>query len=297
MLPLFPEATEVALGSARLDTEEITELREHFPDVLFRYEAELFGRSFDSWTEELDLSGLRLKDTAELEESLVHFPKLRKVVMCECGLDNETMDALNRKYEEIRFVWLVNVLGRGVRTDATYFIQYNLPSCRLEGSRAHNLRYCPDMIAVDLGHTGLVNGELDFLAYMPHLKYLIIADSHLTELPEISALKELVYLEAFLSPIKDYTPLLDCPSLTHLNLGYNAYMKDENLEFFRQMTNLEALWLPGARLSSDAVQELKDALPDCEIVTGYIGGSTDGGWRDTDAYRAMRDTVHMPYMK
>ena len=296
MLPLFPQVQKVSLGESTLSEEDVARLNENFPDTVFQYPVELFGRQFDSLSEELDLSGITMTDTVDLEDALVHFPLLKKVVMCGCGLKNVTMDELNRKYDNIRFVWLVNVFGHGVRTDATYFIQYNLPPCRLEGSRTQNLRYCPDMIAIDLGHTGLIDGELEFLKYTPHVKYLIVAACHLTDITEVGLLKELVFFEAFKTPIKDFTPLLDCPALTHLNLSYNTCVKNEHAEIFMQMDQLEMLWLCGDLLSDSTLRELEEALPDCRIASGFELSSTDGGWRNNDVYRDMRDAMKMPYM-
>ena len=47
------------------------------------------------------------------------FSRLEKVVMCNCGVSNEDMDALNKKYEDVRFVWSVRFSIWTLRTDAT----------------------------------------------------------------------------------------------------------------------------------------------------------------------------------
>ena len=296
LLPLFPRLREADLGGRKLTAEELASLWELCPDVDFRCGVELFFRTFDSFAEEIDLSGIPMEDTEEVEAALELFPRLRKVVMCECGLTNETMDALNRKYEDIRFVWLVNVFGCALRTDATGFIQYNLPPCYLEGGRASNLHYCTDLIALDLGHTGLTDEEMDFLPSMPHLQYLILADCHITDISDVALLQELTYFEVFESPVRDFSPLLSCPLLTDLNVSYNACFNEESVEVLRQMTQLERLWMYGTKLSGDELRVLTEALPDCIIQTGPAQSSTGGGWRDHDHYRAMRDALHSRYM-
>lgn len=295
-LSLFGDLRSVVCEGWTPTDEQAAVLRERCPDIDFLYTLDFFGQELDTSVEEIDLSGTPFEDTAALESALVHFPHLGKVVMCECGLDNETMDALNKKYEDIRFVWLVNVFGHGLRTDASYFIQYNLPPCYLEGSRASNLHYCTDLIALDLGHTGLFDWEMDFLPYMPHLQYLILADCHISDISDVALLPELTYFEAFKSPIQDYTPLLSCPLLVDLNICYNNYIDDEDVAVLKQMPQLERLWMYGARISPEGIAELTEALPD--TVIQYLPGpeSTGGGWRDHDHYRAMRDAFHMRYM-
>lgn len=295
-LSLFGELSSVRFVGWAPTNEQAAALRETCPAVEFRYSLELFGLKLDSLAEEIDLSGILFEDTAELEAALVHFPRLGKVVMCECGLKNAVMDELNRKYEDIRFVWLVNVFGHALRTDASYFIQYNLPPCYLEGSRAANLKYCTDLIALDLGHTGLLDWEMDFLPYMPHLQYLILAECQISDISDVALLPELTYFEAFLTPIKDYSPLLECHALTDLNICYNNHISDVDAEVLQQMTQLERLWMYGANISRDKIAALLEALPECNVQ--YIPGpeSTGGGWRDHDHYRAMRDAFHMRYM-
>lgn len=295
-LSLFDALSSVRFVGWAPTNEQAAALHGSCPAVEFRYSLELFGLELDSSAEEIDLSGIPFEDTSELEAALVHFPHLRKVVMCECGLKNAVMDELNRKYEDIRFVWLVNVFGHALRTDASYFIQYNLPPCYLEGSRAANLKYCTDLIALDLGHTGLLDWEMDFLPYMPHLQYLILAECQISDISDMALLPELTYFEAFLTPIRDYSPLLECHALTDLNICYNDAISDEDLEVLCQMTQLERLWMYGANISRAGTDELLAALPDCNVQ--YIPGpeSTGGGWRDHDHYRAMRDAFQMRYM-
>ena len=295
-LPLFDGLESVTCEGWAPTAQQAAVLRKNCPDTDFLYTVELFGQSLDTMAEEIDLSGILMEDSLEIETALVHFPHLSQVIMCECGLNNETMDALNQKYEDIRFVWLVNVFGHALRTDATYFIQYNLPPCYLEGSRAKNLHYCTDLIALDLGHTGLLDWELDFLPYMPHLQYLILADCPITDISDMALLPELTYFEAFKCPIGDYSPLLNCPALTDLNICYNFDMNDEDADVLMQMPQLQRLWMYGARISREKIDELIAALPECNVQ--YVAGpeSTGGGWRDHDHYRAMRDAVHMPYM-
>jgi pyruvate,orthophosphate dikinase len=60
----------------------------------------------------------------------------------------------------------------------------------------------------------------DFVAFMPHLKYLILADTKVTDLTPLTGLKELAFLELFMLDIKDYAPLESLTGLEDLNLYY-----------------------------------------------------------------------------
>ena len=148
---VWPWATRTMdLGDADLTEQELGELRDNLfrlpnvKTVVFRggtdgaalhalsqalegidvvWPISVYGQEFSSADTEIDRSGMKIADSgAALEERLDWFPHLEKVVMCDCGVDNETMDALNRKYEQIRFVWSVHFSIWTVRTDATNFI-------------------------------------------------------------------------------------------------------------------------------------------------------------------------------
>lgn len=295
MLPLFPRVREVDLGESTLTAEELCSLRESFPETDFRYTVELLGKTFDSLAEEIDLSTIPLKDTVELEAALPHFQRLRKVDMCECGLDNETMDALNRRHEGIEFVWYVQVFCHEIRTDTTYYSMFNATRYVTPGVGVENFRYCHDMIALDLGHSGANTRDIQFLSEMPHLQYLIIAECHVDDITVVGTLQELTYLEMFLNPCPDLSPLLNCPALTDLNISYDGSLTPDCVDVLKQMTRLERLWFYGQR-TGERLDELLSSLPDCHIEYAWGPESTDGGWRQHEHYFAMRDALHMYYM-
>ena len=93
-------------------------------------------------------------------------PNLKKVVMLRCGISNEDMEEINLRHEDVQFVWMVQVYAYGVRTDQTYFSIYNCEYFYGEYDHlADDLRYCHDMIAVDLGHMHLY-GDTYFLTQL-----------------------------------------------------------------------------------------------------------------------------------
>ena len=148
------------------------------------------------------------------------------------------------------------------------------------------------MVCIDIGHNRGVT-HCQWAANMPKLKYLVIADTNIKDLSPLAGLQELVFLEVFMSPVRDYRPLLDCPALEDLNLGYTYGDPTPVM----QMTWLKRLWWPGALrvLNWNVRNQLRQNLPDAKM--NFVAGSSTGeGWRTGQHYYAMRDLMGMPYM-
>ncbi len=261
------------------------------------YDIFLFGRIFSADSEELDLSGTPVSDTAGIEAAVSLMPKLKKVVMCDCGLSDEEMDALDRKYDGVRFVWTVYFSLYSLRTDETVFCASNLRNRgfvapHVSSEELAPLRYCRDLIALDLGHMFFT--DLDFLKDMTHLKYLILVEERFHDISVLGGLEELEYLELFNNTIDDLSPLLNCKALRHLNVGYTRGYDPAPLY---EMTWLKRLWYPGNRLGKEACGTLREALPDtvCFLPSYDKDGSTGGGWRTDEAYYEMRNVFGMFY--
>lgn len=260
------------------------------------FDIDLYGLTFSSADAEIDLSGIAVSDGgAAAEEALGLFDRLEKVVMCGCGIPDEEMDALNRRHEDVRFVWEVYLAIWSVRTDATNFIVNRTYSRHsLYSGQCEPLRYCTDLIALDLGHRDIV--DLSFLYDMPQLQYLILAENGIRDLTPIGSLKELRYLELFLTKAEDLSPLVGCTALQDLNISYIYAKADNAFDALMQMPWLERLWYAGTPLSWAQQQALQENMPDCEMFMEYRGESTGGTWRTHEHYYEMRDVFEMPYM-
>ena len=129
---------------------------------------------------------------------------------------------------------------------------------------------------------------------MPHLKYLIIADTSISDITPLTGLEELVYLEMFLSPIRDFSPLLTLTSLEDLNICYTF----GDPKIIAQMTWLKNVWWgywEDINLSYNSMQMLREAIPDCNFC--FVTKSSTGmGWRKLPNYYAQRDAFGMYYM-
>lgn len=291
-LKLLPQLETLKLTGDLPDIADLSLLQETYSQVAFDWDVEICGVVVSKDIEELDLSGIAVADVAEVEDKLGYLSRLKKVTMCDCGVPNEDMDALNRRHEDVRFIWNVT-LGPyiTVRTDLTEFIVYKYKyKYYLDDEAAYNLRYCTDMICLDLGHNEITN--CDFVAYMPNLTYLVIADTEVSDLTPLTGLTNLKYLEAFLCPIEDYSPLATLTGLEDLNIGYT---QGKDATPLMQMTWLKRLWWSKCKLSMEARVPVREALPNTEFVTNQES-STGGGWRTSQNYYDMRDMLGMHYM-
>lgn len=274
--------------------QDLVALMETYPDISITWEKDAFGATYSSDVTELDLTGMIFASLEEVEQGTAYFPALEKVILSECGpaqkqwFDNETMAAFREKMRsEYKVVWTVQINNLKVRTDETYFMPAKHHTV-VTNFQAQNLKYCEDMICVDLGHMAIT--DITFVEGMPHLKYFIIVDAPLMYIDSISTCKELIYLEFFWTWLNDFTPLLECTAMQDLNVSRT----NGDPMVFKEMTWLKNLWIDGNDLTAEEKVELEAALPNTHIEYCY-GVMARNGWRDLQNYFDMRDLLGMPY--
>lgn len=223
----------------------------------------------------------------EVEAAMEYFPEAQTLIMCGSVLDNEAMAAFRERHADgYKVVWTVHCGKIATRTDATFFMPVKYHVYYLNDSEAYNLRYCPEMVAVDIGHMSV--SDIRFVEYMPNLQYLILAHTAIRTIEPIRSCKKLKFLEVDHTGIMDFSPLLDCPSLEDLNIGKTW----NDVEPLKKMTWLKNLWMV---FRPKSAPEMVEALPNTNVV--YAGSATvDSGWRDLPNYFAMRDELKMFYM-
>lgn len=297
LLSWFPLLEQADLRGCTLTEEEILSICAQYPDSFFLWDAQVAGLSFPTDSTVIDISGQPLDNTLEVEAMLPCFPNLETVVMSHCGIDDVTMDDLNQRYEDIRFIWSVQIGDVYVRTDAQFFYPFTFRKDMIVTTEdLYPLRYCTDMVAIDIGHMTTVT-NCDWAAYMPNLKYLILAETAITDLTPLSGLKNLAFLEIFTTNITDYSPLLGCTGLEDLNLG-NTYGDPAPIT---QMTWLKNLWWSGVhgtvgKPCSNAMAVLTEALPNTRMKFILSTPNAKNGWRQLDNYYAMRDLMGVFYL-
>ncbi len=296
-LAYLPMVQTVTLEGNLPANEEILALKEAYPDVTFFWNFSVCGVKTDSLAEFLDLSGIKMANTEELEAALPCFYNLEKVDMISCGLSNSAMEKLNLRNPGTSFVWKVKVSGVSVRTDIKYFMFYKYGLKRV--GDLTNLRYCTEIEVLDFGHYGV--SDVSYIEYMPKLRFLLMLETNLSDLSIVGNCTSLEFAELSTSPIVDFWPLTNLTNLKGLNLsftpryGHKQYGKFGDITPLLQMTWLERLWLANSRLGEDGRAMMREALPNVEMVFFSVS-ATDRGWRYAPGYYDMRDILALPYM-
>lgn len=282
----FPRLEKVSLYNPAGTAEELRAMLDAYPDIAFFWQMDILGITASSDDEEIDLSGQSLDSPEPVKAAMAYFPNARQVTLCDCGMDNETLAAFREEMRgQYKVVWSVEVGYLTLRTDETCFMpgKYGFG---LMDSWAYNLRYCEEMVCIDVGHKPITHCE--WVRFMPNLKYLVLVDTLVTDLTPLTGLEHLVFLEIFLTDITDYSPLVTCTALEDLNLSYD-YGDPEPI---KQMTWLKRLWWAGCPISEE---EFHQYLPDTEMMFLRIS-STGTTWREGQNYYDMRDMLGVPYM-
>lgn len=300
-LAAMPQLQQLTILSPKASGEELMRLREEYPNVDIHWEIEVFGKNFLDSATEVDISNQRIDSIQQAKDIASKFPKLEKLIVDSTGIDNDEM-ALYR--DEVRssykVVWTVILSDKcKARTDDTWFMPIQQGEYYFAERHAYNLRFCEELVCIDIGHSQVEN--IDFVKYMPNLKYLILAWTCVLDISPISSCKNLVYLELDHCAIRDYTPLQGCTALEDLNINDNDW--PVSVEPILSMTWLKNIWVP-TRSYSDK-QALMEALTNTRVVinnpkTTFVDKHTrceDGlGWRNLKNYYDMRDMLGMYYM-
>ena len=307
LLEHLPMLQELLLVNPEVSPETLLALPEKYPQLKIHWKVTIGDLTFDETTKEVDLTMVEITDLAEVEKKLNSLPNLESVTFGLCGVDNpqwgnsrsklvaspienEDLAAYrDRVRDRYKVSWTLR-LGPSIalRSDADNFMPNHFGVGILPDDYAYNLRYCEDMVCLDVGHMTLT--DISFVEFMPKLKYLILAWTQVEYIEPIRHCKNLVFLELDWSLIKDLSPLVDCTALEDLNLG-RTYCSIEPL--------LEMPWLKNVyMILRSKAGVVGQALPDTRVVTSQDpDAATVGyGWRRLPNYYAMRDCLHAPYM-
>lgn len=287
LLPFFPAAKTVVIRDCGLSNDEGMALMQANPDRQFVWDIEICGMKFSTDTHEIDISGCYVDRPTVVEELLPFFPNVTKVVMSECGVDSETMEAMNLRHDDVQFVWSIYLNNLLMRTDATWFMPVKYHSF-VTDEHLKEFHYFHNMEAIDFGHMGVTNCE--WVREMPNLRFLLLADTGISDISPVEGLEKLEYLELFQTYIRDVTPITKCPNLKDLNLCY-TYADPTPLI---GMTWLDKLWWMGNTEAPGILTQ--DLFPNTELDFSPDGSSTGDGWREGKRYFEMRDIFGMWYM-
>lgn len=290
----------VDLSSLNLTVEQQLLLKAAYPTYDFDWKINIVDKKYAADAEEIDLSGKDLSDlTDSLTDAFSLFSNLKKVTMLDCGLDNDGYAAVCDANPDIKFVWEIVMSHWTVQTDQVAFGTFKTcdQTFYLHNDEAKYLKYCTDLVALDLGHNYVT--DLSFLQYMPELRVLILVDNvdhwegekvrRISDLSYLRYCPKLMYLEFFCDSVSDISFLEDLPNLTDLNISYNP-IPTEMAKYLYGMKNLKRLWMEHTRISYDEFTRLQASYPNVEMY--YYGeGSIDHDWRTGSHYNAMRNML------
>lgn len=294
LLQYFPNLKEVTFTGLATDLELMYQMKSRYPEVLIKWDFELFGVETSSTATELILNGVVMDSTEEVENALKYFYNLEWVEMCQCGISSVDMDALWKRNPQTRFVWEIPMGLFFVRTDVKAFIPYkygyniDLP---FYDTQAKELKYLVDLECLDLGHMRMQ--DISFLQYMPKLRFLILADVVCKDFSYMASLTNLEYIELFRSDFDDVQLLMNMKNLQDLNIGWTNL---KNPELLKEMTWLKRLWTNMNGMTRRELEDLRASLPDTLVYIDSIH-PTEGGWRQSELYYEMRDLLGMFYLK
>lgn len=295
-LRYLPQLENVVFTGTMPENEAVYALKQAYPNVNFQWRFFLFGIETDSNARELDLSGISMESTEEVESYLKYFNGLEKVIMCDCGISSEEMDQLGKRWPDIRFVWNIMVGIYKVRTDVTTLMPFQLgydgltSEKKLRNLHCTELKYLVDLVCIDFGHMEV--RDLSFVQYMPDLEYLLLCGNGIKDITPLAGLQKLKYLELFANSVTDISALSQCPALEDVNLCYNTIT---DITPLLELENLNNIWISGWNLDEEQIALLQQAHPDANIVLDAYR-STGRGWRDLPNYFAQRDLLGMWYM-
>lgn len=284
-------------------TDEQFALIRRYPQVSFVWNVQLLGGlTVRSDVTELDLRGYTVEDAGAFSDKLVLLPALTRLDMCGCGPTDGEMAAMRERYPGIKFIWLTHVSEWIVRTDikgfstgnrrkfpdgAGEFIGDNLEYGKICASDLENLKYCTDLIALDVGHCHNI-GNIDFIADLPKLKYLIVSLCDIVDISPLAGQTDLEFLEIKYNYIEDLTPLQGMTKLRFLNCGNN---KISQIGTLLSLTALERLWINCTNITDEQVAQLEAALPNTIIKASPTNPEyAESYWRkDNEGYLAMQE--------
>lgn len=286
-LAYLPQVEKIHLVDPEGGAAEMEALLAAHPDVTVT--SELVGVTVSEDGLEVDLSAVTLTALEDVDKYMAFYPDAERVYLGQPAFENEAIAAYREsKREEYKVVWTVMCGTIATRTDTDYFHPIQEYVFYFFDEDAYNLRYCEDIVALDLGHMPI--HTIEFVKFMPKLKYLILALTNVIDISDLSTCKNLVFLEIDHTGVRDYTPLLGCTSLEDVNLGRTHGDPTP----ISQMTWLKNVWW--MKGSGKSLRMLTEALPNTKLIFIDSKDTTGYGWRQLPNYYAMRDVLHMPYM-
>ncbi|MCQ2521286.1 MAG: hypothetical protein MJ105_02815 [Lachnospiraceae bacterium] len=242
------------------------------------------GRSVPVTSTSLNFNNATIANFETFAMELAQLPYLNRVELCNSNLTDAHMEILQTMYPNVKFVWVVHMKHWSLRTDAVAFSTQQPKEIKemLYDADIQVLKYCTDLVALDLGHHRLTN--LSVIGGLTNLRVLVLADNKYTDITPLSNLTNLMYLELFCSRVSDVTPLMFCENLLDLNISFTRVSNIRPLLYFPK---LQRLWFTHTQISEADRNKLIATYPN--VTMDYTSSdSISKGWRNHPRFSAMR---------
>lgn len=300
LLSRFPLLKSVDASAITLDIDTVKSLGAQYPAVTFSFTFIYRRLTLSAADTQIDLSGLAMTGPEEVLEILPYLNSVKKLLMIGCGLTNEQMETLQEARPDVKFVWGVTMGNHVLRTDivgystknpSKYYNDSSSPEYiekvkntrRLYDEDIEVLKYCTDLVALDLGHNYI--SDISVLENLPKLQILILADNKLTDIAVFEKLPELVYVEIFMNAVTDLSPLAGHDKLLDLNFCNNDVA---DISVLYSLPQLERVWCAGNAFSRSDGKALQEALPQCTVDYTAKDDTADG-WREHARYYWIKE--------
>ena len=299
-LAILPELKTLTLapedGVTQLSFDSLSRLAAAFPEAELNCRFELYGQTADWTTEKLKYKKAAIGDEGieVFREALPYLRSLELLRFEECGItDNDAMAALRDEYPDKRVVWSISIRGYVYMTDTTLINDGN--SFVLSDDNVDLLRYMPDVLYLDIGHTHNLS-NIEFVRYWPKLQVVILTLSNIKDITPLEDCPDMEFLEMVSTGIDDISVVAGMEKLEYLNLGCMWNLTDISPVF--ELKNLKLVRICGTTRAPRAeVERLKEAMPG--VVSDYGGDPTkSGGWRYnvsggglTERYQLLRQQM------
>lgn len=292
LLPLLENLTSLDLVNPQASPETVHSLQVAYPSIKVSWEIQIGGKTISTEETDVDLSTVKVESLEQVEQAMEYLPNVKTLFMGEQDISHDDMAAFrDRVRDKYKVVWYVRFGdSKPFRTDIDYFMpgrDCHLYNVTFTDATSYNIRYCEDLVAVDVGHLGVK--DVSWVAYLTNLEYLILAHTPVQRIDGIENCKKLKFLELDWSGIQTLDPLKGCTALEDLNIG-NTFPDVSALKEMPWLKNIYMIFGSG----KDAY-ELAQALPDTHVVASGTA-TVASGWRRLPNYYAMRDALHAYYM-
>ena len=248
VLPYFSSLETVELdriGTETLSADSFSKLKNAFPELSYKFNAEIDGKPVDASAVSIDLSSLKHQDAVGVAAVISCLPNLKTVTL---GTQSSDSDAL--KWEDIalfkascpdaHFVYSFSLYGQELDLDAEK-LDFSHTEVNDNGDALYSVLTCMNNCKyLDMDSTGVSDEAMEKIRDLfPQVKVVWrvwFGDNYSvrTDTERILASKPTVG-----GMIYDPTPLKYCTDVKYLDLGHNEDMP--NIDFAAYMPKLEVL--------------------------------------------------------